>query len=161
MLEDIVPWVRRIINKHDEEYAEVESCTGNGSAAAAITATQSIQPRSHSNLRSSPPTFSGDLLDWKGFWHVFSSIIDKETSLSDTEKICHLTATMQSKELREVVQRAAGSTNIYEEVVDELKERYDQCKVVYLHHYRSYSEPRSSALHPHESQGFSRVHQET
>ena len=40
LLEDIVPQVRRIIKKHDEEYAEVESCTSNGSATTTITASQ-------------------------------------------------------------------------------------------------------------------------
>ena len=82
MLEDIVPQVRRIIKKHDEEYAEVESRTSNGSATSTITATLGPQPRSHSNPRLNLPSFSGDLLDWKDFWRVFSSIIDKETSLS-------------------------------------------------------------------------------
>ena len=106
---------------------------GNGSATS-ITVRSSPQPGFHSNLRLSLPSFSGDLLDWKDFWGVFSSIIDKETSLSDAEKICHLTAVMQSKELKELVQRAAGSTDVYAEVVDELKKRYDKCKVVYLHH---------------------------
>ncbi len=35
---------------------------------------------------------------------------------------------MQSKESKELVQRAAGSTD------EELVKRYDKCKVVYLHH---------------------------
>ena len=83
-----------------------------------MTALSSPQPRS--NLRLSLPSFSGNLLDWKDFWHVFSSIMDKETSLFDAEKICHFTAAMQSKESRELVQRAAGSTDVYAEVVDEL-----------------------------------------
>ena len=51
-------------------------------------------------------------------------------SLSDAEKICHLTAAMQSKESRELKQRAAGRMDIYAEVVDKLKRRYDKCQVV-------------------------------
>ena len=134
LLEDIVPQVRRIIKKHDEEYAEVESRTSNGSATSTITATPGPQPRSHSNLRLNLSSFSGGLLDWKDFWRIFSSIIDKETSLSDAEKICHLTPAMQNKESRVLVQRAAGSMDVYAEVVDELRKRSDKCKVVYLHH---------------------------
>ena len=110
LMEDIVPRVRRIIKKHDEEYAELESRGSNGSTNSSVTASLSPPPRFHSNLRLSLPSFSGDLLDWKDFWRVFSSIMDKETSLSDAEKICHLTDAMQSKESRELVQRAAGST---------------------------------------------------
>ena len=112
LLEDNVPRVRQIIKKHNEEYAEVESRTSSGSATSTIPATLSPQSGSHSNLHLSLPSFSGDLLDWKDFWCVFSSIIDKEMFLSDAEKICQLTAAMQSKESRELMQRAASSTNV-------------------------------------------------
>ena len=81
LLGDIVPRVRQIIKKYNEDYAEVESHTSNGSATSAITVSSSPQPRSHSNLCLSLQSFSGDLLDWKDFWCIFSSIIDKETSL--------------------------------------------------------------------------------
>ena len=103
--------------------------TGSGSATS-VTVRSSPQPRFHSNLRLSLPPSSGDLLDWKDFWNVFSSIIDKETSLSNAEKIGHLTATIQSKESEELMQRTAGSTDVYTKVVeDEMKKRYDKCKV--------------------------------
>ena len=69
------------------------------------------------------------MLDWKDFWRFFSSIIDKETSLSDAEKICHLTAAMQSKESRELMQRAAGSKDVYMEVVEKLKKDMTNVKL--------------------------------
>ena len=134
LLGSIVPHVRRIIRKHDEEHAEVESHASSGSGTVSIPHATASPYKPPSSLRLSLPTFSGDILDWKDFWRIFSSIIDKESSLTDAEKICHLTAAMQSKESKELVQRAAGSTDVYAEVVQELVKRYDKCKVVYLHH---------------------------
>ena len=63
LLGHIVPRVRQIIKKYDKESAEVESHAGNGSATS-ITVRSSPQPRFHSNLRLSLPSFSGDLLHW-------------------------------------------------------------------------------------------------
>ncbi len=128
LLESIVLPVRKIIQRHDEEHAEVDSHSSGrvDSVPSAVT-----HKKSSSSLRLSLPTFSGDILDWKDFWRVFSSIINKESSLTDAEKICHLTAAMQSKESKELVQRAAGSTD---DVMQELVKSYDKCKVVYLHH---------------------------
>ena len=123
LLESIVPHVRRIIRKHDEEHAEVESHASSGSGTVSIPHAAASPYKPPSSLRLSLPTFSGDILDWKDFWRIFSSIIDKETSLTDAEKICHLTAAMQSKESKELVQRAAGSTDVYAAVVQELVKR--------------------------------------
>ena len=86
-----------------------------------------------SKLKLELPHFSGDILQWKDFWHVFSSIMEKE---SDAEKICHLTTAMQSPEAKTVVRRAAGETDSYVTVVEALEECYDRCKTVYLHHVK-------------------------
>ena len=112
----------------------IESHASSGSGTVSIPHAMASPYKPPSSLRLSLPTFSGDILDWKDFWRIFSSIIDKESSLTDAEKICHLTAAMQSKESKELVQRAAGSTDVYAEVMQELVKRYDKCKVVYLHH---------------------------
>ena len=48
LLEDIVPWVRRIDKKH-EEYTEIESRTSNGSTNSFVTASLSPQPGFQSN----------------------------------------------------------------------------------------------------------------
>ena len=42
-----------------------------------------------SKLKLELPRFSGDILQWKDFWHVFSSIMEKETTLSDADMPPH------------------------------------------------------------------------
>ena len=53
----------------------------------------------HSKLKLQLPHFSGDLLQWKDFWDLFSAVI---------EKICHLQASMKSEDAKTVVRHAAA-----------------------------------------------------
>ena len=47
-----------------------------------------------SRLRLELSSFSGEIIQWKDFWALFSAVIYKE-ALNDHEKICHLQATMK------------------------------------------------------------------
>ena len=49
----------------------------------------------HSKLKLELSEFSGDLLQWKDFWDLFSAVIETE-HLSDREKICHLQTSMRT-----------------------------------------------------------------
>ena len=63
---------------------------------------------------------------------------------------------MQNKESRELVQRAAGSTDVYAKVVDELRKRYDKCKVVHVHvylHHLGHILSRGAVHYTHKSLG--------
>ena len=86
----------------------------------------------HSKLKLELPKFSGDLLQWKDFWDLFSAVIETE-HLSDREKICHLQTSMRTDEAKSVVRHAA-SKGSYDEVVQALKKRYDKHRIVYMHH---------------------------
>ena len=133
--DELNPAFRELTTKMDEELRLATtpdiSASSHHSSASPVTA----RPPP-SKLKLEIPRFSGDILQWKDFWHVFSSIMEKETTLSDAEKICHLTTAMQSPEAKTVVQRAAGATDSYAKVVEALEERYDRCKTVYLHHVK-------------------------
>lgn len=98
--DELNPAFRALTTKIDKELRSASlpkrSASSHHSAALPVAA----RPPS-SKLKLELPHFSGDLLQWKDFWRVFSSIMDKETTLSDAEKICHLTTAMQALKRRQ------------------------------------------------------------
>ena len=133
--DELTPAFRALTTKVDKELHSASLPKGSASSHHSAASPVTVRPPP-SKLKLELPHFSGDILQWKDFWRVFSSVMDKETTLSDAEKICHLTTAMQSPEAKTVVRRAAGATDSYTEVVEALKERYDRCKTVYLHHIK-------------------------
>ncbi len=81
------------------------------------------------------PTYSGDILDWREFWHLFSARIDRETDLSDYEKISCLENAMEDPEAKTVI-RLKAQSGVYADVVKALKARYDRNKLVFQHHIK-------------------------
>ena len=70
-----------------------------------------------SKLKLNLPTVSGNILQWWDFWRLFTYIIDKETALSDSEKICHLVSSMKGTEVQELAQWIAARSGSYDDVV--------------------------------------------
>ena len=105
------------------------------SSASSHESTDPVAPAPrvhHSKLKLELPKFSGDLLQWKDFWDLFSAVIEME-HLSDREKICHLQTSMHTDEAKSVVRHTA-SKGSYDEVVQALKKHYDKHRIVYMHH---------------------------
>ena len=92
-----------------------------------------VEPVYRSRLRLELPTFSGDMLEWREFWHLFSARMEREPGLSQVEKIGCLESSMASTEAREII-RYASITGQYDDVVDALKGHYDKLKLVNKHH---------------------------
>lgn len=57
--------------------------------------------------------------------------MDKEKSLSDSEKICHLVSSMKGSEVQDLAQRVAARSGSYEDVVKALQDRYGRERSVY------------------------------
>ena len=91
---------------------------------------------SQSCLKATLPKFSGNVLEWCDFWRTFKPLLDRETSLSDVEKIAHLLASMSGEQALREAKIAAGAHEKYEDVVARLKSRYDQPRTVYRSHVR-------------------------
>ena len=108
--DELNPAFRELTTKMDKELRLATTPDISASSHHSSASPVAARPPP-SKLKLELPRFSGDILQWKDFWHVFSSIMEKETTLSDAEKICHLTTAMQSPEAnaKTVVQRAAGA----------------------------------------------------
>ena len=122
------------------ERVEEASTPATSGAASALSTTVVPVPapeKHHSRLKIDLPTFSGSPLDWHDFWKLFSSILDRETDLSDAECICLLVKAMKGQDALDVAWRAAAKSDSYHEVTDALKQRYEQNQVVFPQHLRT------------------------
>ena len=80
------------------------------------------------------PKFDGNILHWLDFWKLFDSMLSKDKGLTDVEKICLLRDAMEDPIAKEHVNRAHGRYETYVKVTNELKAKYDRCRIVYLKH---------------------------
>ena len=98
-----------------------------------------VIPHYQSRLKLDLPTFSGDLLDWRKFWSIFSARLSRETSLTEYEKISCLETAMVDKGAKALV-RVHGAGGSFSECIKALQESYDQNKIVYRHHVQKLSQ---------------------
>ncbi len=98
-----------------------------------------VVPHFQSRLKLDLPTFSGDLLDWREFWSIFSARLSRETGLTEHERISCLETAMADKSAKAIV-RVHGSGGSFSECVKALQERYDRNKIVYRHHVQKLSQ---------------------
>ena len=90
-------------------------------------------PARPSSLKLEMPKFSGEIVDWHEFWGLFDSQIERETSLSEIEKIGLLETAMTTPKALEIVREASKSRN-YDKVAARLKEEYDKPRQIYKYH---------------------------
>ena len=78
----------------------------------------------------SPPTFSGEQKDWTSFWSEFKSI--HETSkYTSSNKLQYLRQAQKNTEFRRQLSTHIDNGDCYEDVVAELKERFDQPRAMH------------------------------
>ena len=78
-------------------------------AAEATPTTPTVVHTTSSRLKPKLPTFTGEMLAWKDFWSLFSSVIDAEKSLTNSEKVCLLVEAMGDRESRRLAHEASAN----------------------------------------------------
>ena len=116
----------------DEELTNADASSCLSVSSTDITPTTTVI--NTSKLKLSLPTFSGNILQWWDFWSLFSDIIDKEKSLMDSEKICHLLSSMKGSDVQDLAQCVAAHSRGYADLVKALQDCYGQQHTVYQHH---------------------------
>lgn len=87
------------------------------------------------------PTFDGTILNWRDFWHLFSSLLKKYTGLTDEEKNCHLVKAMGTPESQKKAKSAVACSDTFEQVVAKMKATYENNKVLHMHHLEDMLQP--------------------
>ena len=77
----------------------------------------------------SPPTFSGEQKDWTSFWSFKS--IHETSKYTSSNKLQYLRQAQKNTELRRQLSTHIDNGDCYEDVVAELKERFDQPRAMH------------------------------
>lgn len=96
--------------------------------------TSRVTPHVVNSLKLKLPTFDGTVLKWRDFWGLYSTLIEKETLLSEDEKKCHLIQAMGTPESKLHAEDAVAYTESYDEAVKRLKDIYELNRVLQAHH---------------------------
>ena len=78
-----------------------------------------------STLQPDLPTFDGNIMKWRNFWSLFSTVLDKERGLKDSERCCHLVNAMSTPEAKEQAKSAVAYTSNYKEATERLRGIYE------------------------------------
>ena len=85
----------------------------------------------------SAPTFYGKVLNWKNFWEQFDVTIHIKTELSDTAKLMYLQDAPKDGPAIFVIQGLTRTSEILEEAIKCLKDRYDRPRLFEEEHISS------------------------
>ena len=77
------------------------------------------------------PKFSGDIMDWSSYWASFKSTIEDRKELSNTQRLHYLRESITDPELQLLLHSPAETSDFYEEVVEELKERFEKTREIH------------------------------
>lgn len=100
-----------------------------------------IKPRPVKSLKMKLPTFDREILNWREFWRLFSSLIKQEPHLSDEEKRAHLTGAMGTPECKTKAEAAFSYTHNYDDAIVRLRMEYERNRVLQAHYVANAIEP--------------------
>ena len=125
--------MKNVLDKASSDL-KLKAASSVGGTHSTSTTTPAI-PLHRSILKLNLPKFSGDVLDWREFWSIFSARLNRETCLSEHERISCLENAMLDKEAKSIIRLHCASGSYTEcECVKALHESYDRNKMVYRHH---------------------------
>ena len=105
------------------------------SSISKTTMSSPEKPRHYSSRVKVPlPKFDGSPLDWKRFLELFTSIIEKDVSLSESEKCCLLTDAMSTPETKELVEAATLGSDGYNQGIRALCQKYGRERMIFREH---------------------------
>lgn len=101
-----------------------------------IASSENVKLRGIANVKLPPielPSFDGDYTNWRSFEDSFMAFVDKNSSLSNVEKLCYLRSKLKN-EAWELIKSLDTTSENYEIALGLIKERFDHYrKIVYSH----------------------------
>lgn len=79
------------------------------------------------------PSFSGEFSEWSSFFETFSSLIDRNNSLSDVEKFFYLHDSLKGN-AKEILQDLAITSGNYQIALQMLKDRFENERLIIFSH---------------------------
>ncbi len=113
------------------------------STSTQVTKPEIIVNSRSSRLKVSLPKYDGSPLEWRRFLELFTTVIDKDSTLRDSEKTCLLLESMDTPETREVVKAASTGSDSYNAAMKALQRKYGRSRTIAKEHVKFLSK-RSS-----------------
>ena len=89
-------------------------------------------------------------MKWAVFWNRFSSAVDSNKQLDSEQKLAYLREAIQDQEASPFMYHTSTSPNQYDEIVQLLKENYDQKRTFHQHHVLSIANATNLKTCSHE-----------
>ena len=83
------------------------------------------------------PKFHGSILEWSTFWAAFKSSIDSRKELTNTQKLQYLRQAVKDPDVQALLHSPTEGEDMYLQVVDELKERFNKTREIHRHLVKS------------------------
>ena len=74
--------------------------------------------------------YDGSPLEWRRFLELFTTVIEKDSTLRDSEKTCLLLESMDTPETKEVVKAASVGCNSYNTAIKALQKKYGRPRTI-------------------------------
>ena len=105
------------------------------------TAMEMPAPVKTHGIKLKAPTFSGKPTDWITFNSLFTSMIERQSHLSDTERCCLLLDSMTTDEAKDIVTHHYEGDGSYDAAMAALAKHYGQPQQIYPLHVRALLSP--------------------
>ena len=77
------------------------------------------------------PNFNGDIMGWSTFWATFESTVDSRPELNSSQKLNYLRQAIKDPALQLLMNSPLEGPDTYQDLVDELKDRYQKKKEIH------------------------------
>ena len=104
----------------------------HSSSSSSITSSPCCGSISRNDLPTiTVPTFNGGIMEWSSFWASFKSTIEDRKELSNTQRLHYLRQAVKDPDLQLLLHSPAETPDLYLEVVQELKERFNKTREIH------------------------------
>ena len=110
----------------------------HSSTPSTSTSSANASPCCGSRSRNDLPTidvpiFKGGIMEWSTFWASFKSTIEDRMELSNTQRLHYLRQAVKDPDLQLLLYSPTETPDMYLEVVQELKSRFNKTREIHRH----------------------------
>ena len=116
--------------------AQAQESSSTSSMTTIATKPEIVVNSRTSRLKVSLPKYDGSPLEWRRFLELFTTVIEKDSTLRDSEKTCLLLESMDTPETKEVVKAASVGCNSYNTAIKALQKKYGRPRTIANEHLK-------------------------
>ena len=116
--------------------AQAQESSSTSSTTTIATKPEIVVNSKISRLKVSLPKYDGSPQEWRRFLELFTTVIEKDSTLRDSEKTCLLLESMDTPETKEVVKAVSVACNSYNTAIKALQKKYGRPRTIANEHLK-------------------------